>query len=225
MEIPTEVVRRISATDPERWSRISRTVNGVPVDIDQIRMLVEAIFDGLALAETDVLLDVGCGNGALSAILAPVLFRLCGFDPDVVLLEEAQELCQETSKICLHRGSLPDAIPQCDASSTVSKALIYGVFAYVPDPMEALRNLRLTFPNLNAIFIGQLPDYTRKEIFLKGCDSPGRLASLEQSIGRWFKASEIVELSKIAGWSAEIRRMPLSFYSAHYRFDVVLRRR
>src|ERR1700730_11993251 len=48
------------------WKQIRRTVNGEPVDEAQIGLIVNAITDALSLRRDDLVLDLACGNGALS---------------------------------------------------------------------------------------------------------------------------------------------------------------
>lgn len=48
------------------WSQVKRTVNGKPVSQDQIEMIVDAVISGLSLGMDDRLLDLCCGNGALT---------------------------------------------------------------------------------------------------------------------------------------------------------------
>ena len=53
--------------DPEDfWGQVKRTVNSKPVSHDQIDMIVAAVCDGLALDRDDFVLDLCCGNGALT---------------------------------------------------------------------------------------------------------------------------------------------------------------
>ena len=51
------------------WGQVKRTINGVPVGQDQIDLILRAIVDGLDLQASDSLLDLCCGNGALSRLL------------------------------------------------------------------------------------------------------------------------------------------------------------
>ena len=46
------------------WGQIRRTVNGVPVDEEQIKLVVETIIKELKLNAKDTVLDLCCGNGA-----------------------------------------------------------------------------------------------------------------------------------------------------------------
>src|SRR5690348_16761296 len=76
--------------DPEDlWGQVKRTVNGNPVPEEQIEMIVQAIASGLDLAEDDVVLDLCCGNGALTTRI----FQRCkgglGVDYSKFLIEIA----------------------------------------------------------------------------------------------------------------------------------------
>lgn len=48
------------------WAQVKRTVNGQPVSQEQIDMIVARVKSGLILQRGDKLLDLACGNGALS---------------------------------------------------------------------------------------------------------------------------------------------------------------
>ena len=48
------------------WGQVRRTVNGEPVSDHQIDLIVEEMSAALELNSKDTLLDICCGNGALS---------------------------------------------------------------------------------------------------------------------------------------------------------------
>ena len=54
--------------DPKDFfGQVKRTVNGKPIPIDQIQMIVNTIKNKLDLQENDFLFDIGCGNAALAS--------------------------------------------------------------------------------------------------------------------------------------------------------------
>src|SRR5665213_859239 len=55
------------------WDQVYRTIGGIPVDDAQIKLTVDAIARGLDLGPNDYVLDLCCGNGALSERI----FSLC----------------------------------------------------------------------------------------------------------------------------------------------------
>ena len=48
------------------WGQVMRTVNGKPVGEEQIQMIIDSVISTLEITESDVLLDLCCGNGALT---------------------------------------------------------------------------------------------------------------------------------------------------------------
>ena len=62
------------------WGQIRRTVQGAKVSDDQIAMIVAAIRSGLDLHTEDTLLDIACGNGALSRLLFDSCSAYLGVD-------------------------------------------------------------------------------------------------------------------------------------------------
>jgi tRNA/tmRNA/rRNA uracil-C5-methylase (TrmA/RlmC/RlmD family) len=73
------------------WGQVRRTVRGRPVGPEQIEMIVSAIVDQLRLGPDDILLDLACGNGALSALLQPHCQGSLGVDISPYLIEVARE--------------------------------------------------------------------------------------------------------------------------------------
>lgn len=55
-----------SCAPDDYWRQVGRTVNGKPVSEAQIGMIVDAVNAGLELGKEDRLLDLCCGNGALT---------------------------------------------------------------------------------------------------------------------------------------------------------------
>ena len=73
------------------WGQVSRTVNGVPVGDDQINMIVNSIRTALQFETDDVLLDLGCGNGALSKYVFLQCSSILGVDFSEYLVSVAKD--------------------------------------------------------------------------------------------------------------------------------------
>ena len=73
------------------WKQVRRTVNGEPVSEAQIRLIVRAIEDGLSLGPDNTVLDIACGNGALSSRLFHKCRGLVGVDMSPYLIEIAKK--------------------------------------------------------------------------------------------------------------------------------------
>ena len=68
-----------------------RTVQGVPLPAEQINMIVEAVNFGLGLKSDDVLLELACGNGALSQFLFNSCKEYIGIDVSEYLISIAKK--------------------------------------------------------------------------------------------------------------------------------------
>lgn len=207
------------------WGQVKRTVNGNPVSQDQIDMIVDAAVTALELSRDDYLLDLCCGNGALSTLL----FKHCrgglGVDFSEHLISIAnQNFSEPPSKTYI----LQDIVEFCENPITphkFSKMICYGSFSYIEIERaeKLLCLLKSNFPNLRHIFIGNCPDKTLLSDFFAGRDVvPGIENDPDSPIGIWRTQKEFTSLAKRCGWKATIHKMPSQYYAAHYRYDIVL---
>lgn len=216
-----------SRDETDFWGQIRRTVNGRPVDESQISMIVEEIAVKLSLAGNDVLLDLACGNGALSSRLFPQLSGYLGIDSSPSLIGVAWKYFQRQPDF---RFTISGASEYVDAETeplVFTKALCYGSFPYF-SPVHADNVLTLIhrkFANVERFFIGNLPDRLRAEAFYgAGNVDPVELSDYESAIGIWRSPGEFADLARAHGWKATISSMPGTYYAAHYRYDVLLTR-
>lgn len=207
------------------WGQVKRTVNGTPVSQEQIDMIVEAVKKGLELESRDVLLDICCGNGALSTLLFSACKGGLGVDFSEYLISVANK---NFAKPPRETFLLQDAIEFCarpEAPEQYTKALCYGSFAYIEDAraQEMLALLKSNFPRLRRIFIGNCPDKALLGEFFRDREyTPGIEDDPDSLIGIWRTEAEFVALAARCGWRATISRMPEAYYASHYRYDVVL---
>lgn len=208
------------------FGQVKRTVNGKPISEEEINLIINAIRDNLDLKHTDVLFDIGCGNAALASRLFDSIKGYIGVDFSEYLVSVANENFAKAG----YEIILDDAIKyleQTEVDSIVTKVLCYGVFSYF-EPKNAeklLKLVRVKFPNVKRVFIGNIPDKKRADKFYyEEIDYENLLDDHQSSIGKWWAINDFQRLGKSAGWNAEFHFMPSGFYSAHYRFDVLLKR-
>jgi SAM-dependent methyltransferase len=211
--------------EKDYWAQVKRTVNGQPVSEADIAMITTAIRQGLQLqvGGKDTLLDLGCGNGALTARFYDSLQAALGVDFSDYLIGIAQRDFQLTGRFEYQVGDAHDFLQTTPRGDEFNKVLMYGCFAYFPDAQGTLTRLRERCPNVTRVFIGNMPDLALAELFYyKGLPEATELRDFDSKIGIWRTEAEFRALAKAAGWQAEFPRMPAAFYAAHYRYDVVL---
>lgn len=208
------------------WGQVKRTVGGKPLPEEQIGLIVEAIKAGLVLKPPDFLLDLCCGNGALTARLFEGAAGGVGVDYSEFLIGVARQ------RFRTGRGDdyvLSDALDYVRSAQPqpFTKALCYGAFPYFAHAaaVEMLAGLRERFPRIERVYLGQIPDRDRAAAFFEGracdeaeLDDPGSL------LGLWYSRDALGELGEEAGWHVECRTMDPAFFAAHYRFDAILTR-
>lgn len=205
------------------WGQIRRTINGVPVSDDQIEMITKKINNELNLSSIDTLLDLACGNGALSSLLYHSCKEYLGVDFSDYLISIAKENFEQNNKkfIC---ASVSEYVEQERNPMAFTKALCYGSFSYFSndDALKVIRTIYRDFKNIQTIFIGNLPDKLRANDFYKTTPSVDELTDHTSQIGIWRTKDEFKELVSGEGWNVEFSKMPTEYYASHYRYDATL---
>jgi SAM-dependent methyltransferase len=207
------------------WGQVRRTIYGKPVSEEQIRMMTDAIVTGLDLDPTDVLLDIGCGNAALTSRLFPYCLGCVGVDFSEYLISVANRHFSGSH----HQFIFAEALDYLNSESEpkrFSTALCFAVFSYLPDASarQLLEVLWSRFTNVRSVFLGNLPDRGRAAEFFKDGDALRDLDNPESQIGAWRSGEQIVSLCSRTGWRVRLESMPHDFYQSHYRYNAVLER-
>jgi SAM-dependent methyltransferase len=209
------------------WKHIRRTVNGDPVNEAQIMMIVSAITSALSLKREDVVLDLACGNAALSSYLFDKCAGLVGVDFSPYLIEIAQRDFARSPNYCFYLDDVVSYVLHARDTSPFTKALIYGAFQCISrnDAVLVLKALNERFPALAKVFIGNLPDRRRVDRFYRDrSPTEAELNDHEARIGVWYLREEFEAMAQATGWRASYSYMPADFYASSYRFDVTLER-
>jgi SAM-dependent methyltransferase len=209
------------------WQQVRRTVNGKPIDEAQIMLIANAIAAGLSLTQTDVVLDLACGNGALSSYLFDKCAGLVGVDISPYLIEIAQKDFARLPDYRFHGEDAVSYLAQNHNPSIFTKALIYGAFQYFSREVAVavLRTLNERFFGVARVFIGNVPDRRRfDQFFRERVPTEAELNDHESQIGIWYRPDEIEAMAQAAGWHASCSYMPADFVASNYRFDVTLER-
>ncbi|MBT6460488.1 MAG: class I SAM-dependent methyltransferase [Planctomycetaceae bacterium] len=214
--------------DPDDfWGQVKRTVNGKTVDQRQIDLIIEGIVEGTDLKEDDYILDLCCGNGALSRYIFPVCSGGIGVDFSDFLIDVANKNFAVEGRETYLLGDVLEYASDGTDKEAITKMFCFGSFQYLPVGKieELLRNLYTHFPNLERCFIGNLPDKSKAAEFYKSRNQPQEdLEDSTSAIGFWWDSSEFKKVAESAGWRMEFGRLPQEFYASTYRFNATLLR-
>ena len=202
------------------WGQVRRTVRGRPVPAEQIDAIVAMIRRRLGLGAGDVLLDLACGNGALTARLRGYVAASMGVDVSSYLIGVARERFASEAHDFFEHDAAAFVESSADAGG-FTKALCYGSLPYMDDATvrRMLLALHARCPAVDRVFLGNLPDPARAGLFYGGAVPD--LRAPRSDIGVWRSAEELAALAG-PGWTLSVSVMAPEFYAAHYRFDALL---
>jgi len=208
------------------WGQVRRTVYGKPVSEDQIKMMVDAIIAGLELHSADMLLDIGCGNAALTARLFPHCDQCVGVDFSEYLISVANARFSSSRHLFIYQDAL-EYLARESVPLRFSKVLCFAVFSYLSDvtAQRSLALLKERFLNVRSVFVGNVPDPERAGTFFKDSDSDDvELHNPESQIGAWRSRDQLAAMAAQTGWHVRFQHMPPAFYQAHYRYNAIFER-
>jgi SAM-dependent methyltransferase len=212
--------------DPNDFQgQVMRNPHGKSAGPDQVAMIIDAIGKGLDIRPDDVLLDLCCGNGAITD---PVFARCrggLGVDFTPYLIEVAKTNFERSPDRLYLQADALEFVETTNDTKRFTKAFCYGAFQCLPEStaIGVIAALRRRFPNLQRMFIGNLPDLDRVgKFFEQDIPSPDELKRHDTLFGIWRTEQEVAKLAAGCGWRAEFSRMHSPFYAAHYRFDATL---
>lgn len=209
------------------WGQVRRTRYGKPIGEDELQIIVDTIVGGLDLGSSDQLLDLACGNGALSARLFDSCSAFVGVDASEYLIQVAKDNFERLPNFEFRFGDVADFVMEEAEPQRFTTALCYGSYHYFDRETAAhmLQGLCRRFPGVDRVLIGNVPDKERADLFFgTEADYSDKLSDPTSQIGVWWSEEELRKFAAEAGWHADFRRMPEHVFNANYRFDAVLTR-
>lgn len=207
------------------FEQVRRTIDGKPIDAQQLAFIHSMIDEALDVSNQDILLDLCCGNGALTSVLHNKLKGYLGVDISDYLISVANKYFAPHTTVSYLTQEMVLFVNDCKNCHTFTKALWYGAFAYFSekDALYILKRLYTRFTSIDKIFIGSIPDLNQFESFNKGYPAIP-VDDHTSSIGRWYNPDDLIEMINSIGWHTEKTSIPGEFYQSHYRFNVLLYR-
>lgn len=147
----------IASADAALQTRLAAVLELRAADPQQ-RAMLDAYLSDVQLPDSAVVLDAGCGTGAITRVLAqcPNVREVIGLDPSPIFIEKAREYGKGISQLSFQTGDAR-AIGFPDASFDL--VVFHTVLCHVPEPERALREAHRVLRQNGwlAIFDGDYP--------------------------------------------------------------------
>jgi ubiquinone/menaquinone biosynthesis C-methylase UbiE len=151
----------IASADPALQARLAAVLELRAAEPQQ-RAMLDAYLSEVQLPASAIVLDAGCGTGAVARAIAqrPSVREVVGIDPSPVFVEKAREYAKGIPGVSFHTGDAR-TIQYPDASFDL--VVFHTVLCHVPEPERALREARrvLRAGGWLAVFDG---DYTTASV-------------------------------------------------------------
>ena len=183
---------------------------------------MDSIVSGLKICSSDIVVDMGCGNGLLTERIAAKVARIAGIDVSEGMIETGRANYAPPN-CTYHLGDLAEL--ETLPVEGVGKAYSYGVLQHlsVGETHALLGALIGQIGYSMVFFAGGIPDRARLRNFY---DTPERWAYYErrmaegtEQIGHWWERDELVALCSEFALTCTPVDQPKSLYTSHYRFD------
>ena len=161
----TQDAQRLSAVLAERASRSREFFHASAGEWERLRTELFGRQAGAAallglLDPAAVVGDLGCGTGAISAMLAPFVSRVVAVDASPAMLAAARERLGEAANADLRPGELEE-LPVGDGE--LSAAVLYLVLHHVPEPARVLAEVSRTLAPGGRVLIVDMNPHDRHE--------------------------------------------------------------
>jgi cyclopropane fatty-acyl-phospholipid synthase-like methyltransferase len=193
---------------------------------DEVTTLVDRLRELLELRPGDVLLDLACGNGALSAGLFDRCAGYAGVDLSGYLIEIAKECFERPPAYRFFHGDAAEFAASVERPESFTKISCFGAFQYLPPATVhgLMGAVSERFANAHRFVLGELPDRHRAGRFFHHGYTDRDLEEHQSQIGRWWSTEEVSDLAARFDWDVATTTMPEDFFNAEYRFDAILTR-
>jgi 2-polyprenyl-3-methyl-5-hydroxy-6-metoxy-1,4-benzoquinol methylase len=205
-------------------TQVARVLNGMPMTDELLWKIAAKIAVQLELKKEDTLLDICCGNGALTEILLPYCAEITAVDFSEKLIESAKKIGSNRIQFICGNAT------EFGLNQSFDKVLLYFSFQY----FETYGQGKLVIANLlkhakpgALILIG---DITDKRRFFSYYNSPKKMLQFlkqrwmnNNDMGKFWHPNELLQICKELNVGCTIIEQEIWQPYARYRFDLLIK--
>jgi cyclopropane fatty-acyl-phospholipid synthase-like methyltransferase len=217
--------------EDEFLRQVGKTFQGQPISKEQVDVLVSDIVQKLNLKDDDEVLDLCCGNGLLTSKIAGKCRRITGvdFSPPLIAIANRYHRPLNTRYYCL--SALDITAKGIEQSRPFTKIYMYeGLQHFQEEQLSHLIGRILALSNAETVIL--LASIPHRQKLSKYYYTPQQQREYRQirrkgflGLGTWWSQSKIRDICAAYNLRCEFLPQPLCTHTAHYRFDVRIKKR
>jgi SAM-dependent methyltransferase len=205
--------------------QVGRTVQGREVEEKMIDLIVEDIRHHLDINKSDSVLDLCCGNGLLTDILAEQCEKIVGVDYSASLIAVAKSRHASHAHEYIASDIL-DLTP--DFLCCFNKFFMYDGLQYISAESFSLFLSKLGEDAVGCFrfFVGGIPDIAKLTTYYDTDEKMAYYHAQEANetphIGKWWGKEELRQIVEKQGLSIKWLSQSDALYTAYYRYDCLI---
>jgi len=206
--------------------QVLRTFNKKPIDKKKWELTLINIEQNLNIQSSDIILDLGCGNGLISEYLS----KRC---KSVTAVDISQELINEID-IKKYKNIKPivkDIRKIEFKKNSFSKIIIYAGIQYLDykETINIFESILKWLKSEGIFFIGDIPDSDRLWCFFNTKEREkvffNSIKNNSPIVGTWFKKTFLLKLANYCGFNdARIISQHKNMIYSHFRYDMRIKK-
>jgi 2-polyprenyl-3-methyl-5-hydroxy-6-metoxy-1,4-benzoquinol methylase len=213
--------------ETEFLKQVQKTVCGQPITPSQLDAQISNIRKALDISDSDVALDLCCGNGIITAELSKACSAVMGIDFSEPLINIARKYNKPENVTYFCMSALDQDIKKIFTKPFTKIYMYEGLQHFKENELQKLLALITEISNSNpVIFIGGIPDIDKLWVFYdteeRREEYRRRKSQNREAIGTWWNRKYIMDVCLQNGFACDFVSQSPILHSAHYRFDIRL---
>lgn len=213
--------------ETEFLKQVQKTVSGQPITPAQFEAQIVDIRKALDIGSDDLVLDLCCGNGVITAEISKACSYIVGIDFSEPLINIAGKYNNPDNVSYFCMSILDNNVTKL-VNKPFTKIFMYEALQHFDESdLKRILELILQIPSSNpVILIGGIPDIDKLWEFYdteeRREEYRRRKRQNQEAIGTWWNRNYIKEVCLQNGFECEFLSQNQILHSARYRFDVRL---
>ena len=210
-------------------SQVGHTEGGQPIGAAQLAYITGRIAELLDLRPDDRLLDLCCGNGAITRCLAPRAGSVTAVDLTPALIATARQHAAAANVSYEVGDALAYGLGGRPSGAPFDKVLVYAALQHFRNSQlgDLLDSISACTRSGARVVIGFVPERNRRGAFFR---TPRQKLSYllrrltgRDHIGTWWRREDIARACRARGIACSFHEIAPVLRAANHRFDIVLR--